>query len=69
MTGRRRSHVLVKDGDASAEVDEAVRQVGSPDAAGLHRYFFVARANQTVVMADGSASPIVAHLRRSPGWL
>lgn len=61
-------HVLTKDGDALTEVDEAVRSLGSPEKAGLHRHFFVTRANQTVVMAHSPDAPIATFLRDRPGW-
>jgi hypothetical protein len=64
-----RRHVLIKNGDASREVDEAVRALGSPAAAGLDRHFFVTRANQTVVMAASSTAPIVRVLLGGAGWL
>lgn len=61
-------HVLTKDGDALAEVDQAVRSLGSAEKAGLHRHFFVTRANQTVVMAHAPDAPIATLLRERPGW-
>jgi hypothetical protein len=61
-------HVLTRQGDATHEVDFALRDLGtSPEEAGLHRYFFVTRANQTVVMARAAHVPI-AHALRERGW-
>lgn len=62
-------HVLTKKGNAEAEIDQTLRELGSPDHAGLHRYFFVSRANQTVVMAASGDSPIARALRSRSGWL
>jgi hypothetical protein len=61
-------HVLIKVGDATREVEDAVREAGSAEAAGLHRHFFVSRADQTVVMATGDDAPIVRRLRSGRGW-
>ena len=66
--GGEQRHVLIRSGDASGEVRAAVERHGSAEAAGLHRYFFVTRANQTVVMATGPDAPIVEELRASGGW-
>ena len=65
MTGY---HVLTADGDRTGEVDELIRQLGTTEQAGLHRHFFVTRANQTVVMTLREDSPLAAALRRRPGW-
>lgn len=62
------SYIMTKLGDATAEVEAALREVGSADEAGLHRYFFVTRAGQTVVMAAGRDAPIALTLRRTGGW-
>ncbi|MQA89628.1 MAG: hypothetical protein GEU90_05270 [Gemmatimonas sp.] len=61
-------HVLTKSGDASAEIEEAVKALGTRENAGLHRYYYVKRANQTVVMASGVDSPIARVLRERAGW-
>jgi hypothetical protein len=61
-------HILTKIGDATREVAEAVSELGSPELAGLHRHFYVARANQTVVMTAGAEAPIAELLRGRKGW-
>jgi hypothetical protein len=61
-------HVLTKSGDASGEVEEAARELGSVQSSGLHRHFFVARARQTVVMANAPDAPIVRLLLKREGW-
>ncbi len=68
MLGNSPYHVLIKAGDASAEVERVVRTLGSAEAAGVHGHFFVQRADQTVVMALGPDSPISVALRGKPGW-
>ncbi len=67
-SAERRFHVLVCDGDASAEVEALLARLGTPEEAGLHRYFFVTRANQTVVMARDADAAIVRELRVAGGW-
>jgi hypothetical protein len=69
VSNREDYHVLTKAGDASSEVEAAVREIGGAEAAGLHRHFFVTRANQTVVLALSSDSRIVRLLRGARGWL
>jgi hypothetical protein len=61
-------HVLVRTGDASPEVESALRDLGSPARAGLHRYFYVSRANQTVVMTLAPDAPLAVRLRKVAGW-
>jgi hypothetical protein len=60
--------VLIKAGDASAEIDQLVRSIGSAEAAGLHRVFFVELARQTVVMTISPESPLALALRGRRGW-
>jgi hypothetical protein len=60
-------HVLTREGDATGEVESVVRDLGSPESAGLHRCFFVSRARQTVVMVRGLDSPLAVRLR-AMGW-
>lgn len=69
MDEPREYHVLTRKGDALADVDRALRDLGSAKSAGLHRSFFVSRANQTVVMAISGDSPIANALRAQKGWL
>jgi hypothetical protein len=61
-------HVLIKAGDASAEVEAAARRLGDASGAGLHRHYYVSRANQTVVMATGPEAPITRLLLEASGW-
>jgi hypothetical protein len=61
-------HVFVKAGDATAELQNALRELRlSEEKAGIHRHLFVTRANQSVVMVRDLDAPIVSLLRRS-GW-
>ena len=61
--------VFIARGDARVEVDRLVSEIGpTPAAAGLHKYFYVARADQTVVMAKGRDGPLAAALRARHGW-
>lgn len=61
--------VFIKQGDARAEVDAAVRQLGAtPEDAGLHKYFYVTKAAQTVVMVSSLDSALAKALRGQPGW-
>lgn len=62
-------HVFIRRGDARAEVDSLLRQLGStPEAAGMHKYIFVAKADQTVVMLVGPDVPLAQSLRGRAGW-
>lgn len=61
--------VFVKRGDALAEVDALVRELGgSPESAGLHKILYVTRAGQTVVMVTGREAPLAQRLRERGGW-
>lgn len=66
------AHVMVRRGDASAEVEAVLKALrdagGTPEAAGFVRYFYVTRADQTVVMVASKESPIAAELRGKKGW-
>ncbi len=61
-------HVLTRRGDALSDIEREVARLGSREAAGLHRYFYVSRANQTVVMATHADAPIARALRAHPAW-
>jgi hypothetical protein len=62
-------HVLVRRGDATAEVEAVLRGMGAtPERAGLHKVLYVTRAEQTVVMLTGPGSPLARELRGRPGW-
>ncbi|MBB4636723.1 hypothetical protein [Longimicrobium terrae] len=65
-------HVMIKPGDALAEVDRALdalkaRGVSREDA-GFHKYMFVTQAKQTVLMVTTRQAPLAAELRGRPGW-
>jgi hypothetical protein len=68
MVGPSGFHVLTREGDGTREVEAAIAHHGSPERAGLHRYFYVSRANQTVVMTVDQDSPLAAVLRELGGW-
>ena len=59
--------VFVKRGDALAEVDASLALLGGAVAAGLHRMFYVERADQTVVMVTARDVPLADALR-GRGW-
>ena len=65
-------HVMIKAGDAVAEVDralEALKRRGvSREEAGFHKYMFVTQAKQTVLMLTSRESPLAADLR-GQGWM
>lgn len=61
--------VFTRTGDATAEVDRLVRELGgSAEAAGLHKSMYVTRADQTVVMTSGPDAPLADALRGRSGW-
>lgn len=66
------NHVLTRDGDGCAEVEEALRVLQgrgtSREAAGFIKCLYVTRAEQTVVMVRDRASPLAAELRTRRGW-
>lgn len=68
MEGSVEYHVLTRRGDALSDIEREVSRLGSREAAGLHRYFYVSRANQTVVMATHADAPIAKALRALPAW-
>jgi hypothetical protein len=68
MSERRAFHVLTKKGDAQREVERIVASLGGNDNAGLHRYYYVSRANQSVVMTERPNSRLAEVLRSSGGW-
>jgi len=65
-------HVFIKDGDALAEADDALRALAargvSREASGFAKYMHVVQAKQTVVMVESRDSPIAAELRGRSGW-
>ncbi|HEX6750012.1 MAG TPA: hypothetical protein VF092_22150 [Longimicrobium sp.] len=65
-------HILIRSGDALAEVDDALRALaarGVPrEASGYHKAMHVTRAGQTVVMVARRDSPLASELRGRPGW-
>lgn len=61
--------VFIRPGDALAEIDALVRELGGADAAGLHRQMYVTRADQTVVMTTTPEAPLAAALRTRSAWL
>ncbi len=65
-------HVLVKAGDALAEVDAALKALEgrgvSRAASGFHKHLHVTQAAQTVVMVETRESPLAVELRGRPGW-
>ena len=60
-------HVLIASGDRLAEVAAAVKDAGGGEAAGLHRHFYVTRANQTVVMTTGPGGTQAPRVRTANG--
>ena len=61
--------VFVAGGDARAEIDRLLRELApTPEAAGFRKYFYVAKADQTVVMALGRDTPLALALRGRKGW-
>ena len=61
--------IFIKPGDARDEVDDLIVGLGqTAEAAGLHKYLFVTRANHTVVMLSDPAAPLAAVLRVRDGW-
>ena len=65
-------HVLIRSGDALAEVEDALRALEargvSREASGFHKVLYVTQARQTVVMTENRESPIAAEMRSRAGW-
>lgn len=65
-------HVLIRPGDARPEVDRALealkRERGADADLGFHKYMYVTRAEQTVVMVSGPDAPVAVALRTGKGW-
>lgn len=61
--------VFIHRGDARAEVDALVARLGGEKAAGFRKYFFVAKADQTVVMTGWRTAPLAEALREASGWV
>lgn len=65
------AHVFTRRGDASAEVEGLLREFradGTPEEAGFVRYFYVTRAEQTVVLVASREAPFAVRLRSLAGW-
>lgn len=61
--------VFIKRGDASAEIDGLVRELGGSAAeAGLHKCIFAAGVMQTVAMVTSPDAPLAQRLRSRKGW-
>lgn len=65
-------HVLIRKGDALAEVDAALKALEGRgidrEASGFHKYMHVIQAAQTVVMVESRDAPLAAELRARAGW-
>jgi hypothetical protein len=65
-------HVLIRKGDALAEVDAALEALQgrgvSREASGFHKCMHVIQAAQTVVMVESRDAPLAAELRGRAGW-
>jgi len=62
--------VFVRRGDARSEIDRLVAELGTaPEAAGLHKYIYAAKADQTVVMVASRSAPLAGALRGRAGWI
>jgi hypothetical protein len=63
-------HIFVKAGDATAEVEGVLRQLGAGTAVskGLHKLLYVTRADQTVVFLHDAGAEVARALRGRPGW-
>jgi hypothetical protein len=60
--------VFVRRGDGRPEVEGLVAALGGAAAAGLQKYFFVARADQTVVLVSSRDAALAGALRSRRGW-
>jgi hypothetical protein len=61
--------VFIRRGDARAEVDRLVRELGpTAEKAGFQKYIYASQADQTVVMTSGRDAPLANALRTRPGW-
>jgi len=62
--------VFIKRGDARAEVDQLLAELRTKygEATGFHKFLYVTRAEQTVVMITDRSSPLAAALRGRRGW-
>jgi hypothetical protein len=61
--------VFVRRGDASQEIEQLVREAGGTrERAGLQKYFYVAKANQTVAILISRQCPLAVMLRGRAGW-
>jgi hypothetical protein len=64
-------HIFTKAGDARAELESIVQELGPgpPHGKGLHKVLHVSRAAQTVVFVTGAATPLATALRSRAGWI
>jgi hypothetical protein len=67
------SYIFTRQGDATAEVDEIARrlrgELGSDAASGFVKFFYVTKADSTVVFLAGPDAPFAAELRARRGWM
>jgi hypothetical protein len=62
--------VFIARGDTRAEVDRLLKELApTADAAGFRKYFYVQKADQTVVMTLGRDTPLALALRGRKGWM
>ena len=70
MAGGEPLPVFIRRGDARAEVDRLIADLRMPpEQAGLHKYIYASKADQTVVMLAGRSVPLADALRGRAGWL
>lgn len=63
-------HIFVKSGDATAELERVLHELGPESLAskGLHKSLYVTRADQTVAFLLDPDCPAAHALRGRPGW-
>jgi hypothetical protein len=66
-------YIFTRQGDGTREVEEIQRRLraslGSDEAAGFVKFFYVTQADSTVVFLASPDAPFAAELRRGRGWL